>query len=171
MFCGLRVVQPASTKRDGSILIKIDKASLKISLGKTHLVENRAAKFWLEAEAGFAGTGKNLYWASGRLGTKSHWYNHFYWIKKCSRKENNFNYQNAIMCKQKGIEDLVSPILSRRLKIPSSFCILLMMEDTLASCAFSLLNSEQHALWSRKNSLIIIFPLILYYSLCNINMA
>lgn len=78
MFCGLHVVQPASTKRDGSILIKIDKASLKISLGKTHLVENRAAKFWLEAEAGFAGTGKNLYWASGRLGTKSHWYNHFY---------------------------------------------------------------------------------------------
>lgn len=75
------------------------------------------------------------------------------------------------MCKQKGIEDLVSLVLSRRLKIPSSFCILLMMEDTLASCAFSLLNSEQHALWSRKNSLIIIFPLILYYSLCNINMA
>lgn len=102
MFCGFHIVQPASTKRDGSILIKIDKASLKISLGKTHLVEYRAAKFWLQAEAGFAGTGKNLYWASGRLGTKSHWCNHFSWIKKCSRKENNFNYQNAIMSKQKG---------------------------------------------------------------------
>lgn len=77
MFCGLHVVQAATTMRDGSILIKIDKASLKISLGKTHLVEYRAAKFWLEAEAGFAGTGKSLYRASGRLGAESHWYNQF----------------------------------------------------------------------------------------------
>lgn len=119
MFCGLHIVQPASTKRDGSILIKIDKASLKISLGKTHLVEYRAAKFWLEAEAGLAGTGKNLYWASGRPGTKSHWYNHFCWIKKCSRKDNNFNYRNAITCKQKrNWRAGLSPVISRRFKNP-----------------------------------------------------
>lgn len=171
MFCGLHVVQPGSTKRDGSILIKNDKASLKISLGKTHLVEYRAAKFWLEAEARFAGTGKNLYWASGRLGTKSHWYNHFCWIKKCSRKENNFNYQNVIMWKQKGIEELVSPVISRRFKNPQ--LVLHTVDDGRYLSFLCLLISEFWTVSSLEQEEFPnnYFPLIVWYSPCNINVA
>lgn len=40
------VLQAPSTEQDGNILIKIDKASLKISLGKTHLVKHGDAKFF-----------------------------------------------------------------------------------------------------------------------------
>lgn len=50
MFCRLVILQVPITEQDGSILIKIVKTCLKISLGKTHLVELRATRFWLEAE-------------------------------------------------------------------------------------------------------------------------
>lgn len=141
MFCSLHAVQAENTKRDGSILIKIDKASLKISPGKTQLVEYRAAKFWLEAEAGFAGTGKSLHRASGRLEAESHWYNQFCFMKKHSRRENIFNYQTAIMCKQKSIEELAPMSYVQGTKFLSSFC--LMMKGSLASYPFCLLNAGQ----------------------------
>lgn len=89
---------------------------MKIGLGKTHLVEYKAARFWLEAEVWFAGTGKRLYRASGRLRTESHWYNQYCRVKMSSRRENIFNYQNAIMCKQKGVEELAPHVISRRYK-------------------------------------------------------
>lgn len=76
IYCCLHVVQGAITKGHGNMLIKIA-VSLKISLVKEHLVEYTDARLCLEAEAGFAVSGKSLYRAIRSLDAK------FYWNQFC----------------------------------------------------------------------------------------